>query len=298
MTAKAKSFLSLFPILLLLFFLFGCSNSSDTSNESAGAVNSAPDVLADIKASGKLVVGTSPGFPPLEFYVLDENGDKQIAGSDLDLAQAIADEIGVDLEIKATDFNGVLANIQAGSIDLGISGLSYSKERAEVMDLSDGYQQETSNGYQGLVVSKETAAKYSSLEELKEAELTVGVQGGSIQHELASTITSVPNIKQYSQIDDAILALNAGDIDAVAVLTTAVEPTVASFTNLTILPEDTFGLDPDNLYGTNVIGIPKKDGNESLVELVNKVIKDNIENGNIDKWKEAAVKLSKDAIEE
>ncbi|MGO3169576.1 MAG: transporter substrate-binding domain-containing protein [Bavariicoccus seileri] len=285
---------TLIPLLLLTLLLGACSSNNSSTNDSADS----PDKLAQIKEAKKLVVGTSPDYPPMEFYILNDDGEKEIIGSDISLAQAIADEIGVELEIKPTDFNGVLANVQTGSVDLGITGFSYTEERAEAMDLSDGYQQETEDGYQGILVTKETAAKYKTLDELKEADLAVGAQGGSIQTELATHITSATNIKQYGTNDDAILALNAGDIGAVAVLTSAVEPVLASFPDLTILPQDEFDLDPDNLYGTNVVGIPKEEGNESLIELVNKVIKENQDNGNIEKWKQEAIEQSTNAIEE
>lgn len=89
----------LVSVVLATTMMIGVAGCSSTTSGSA-------DKLEQIKEAGKIVLGTSPDFPPSEFYILDENGEKQIVGSDISLAQAIADEIGVELEIKATDFNG------------------------------------------------------------------------------------------------------------------------------------------------------------------------------------------------
>ena len=255
------------------------------------------DALARIQEDGILNIGTSPDYPPMEFYVLDDNGDRQIAGSDIDLAQAIADEIGVELEITATDFNGVLANVQTGSIDFGISGFTWTQERDEVMQSSIGYLQESELGYQGIMMQESFAGQYNSLEEIEEAGLVLGAQGGSIQHELAQGLTEAENIKLYSTLDVGLAALNEGDIDGMVVQTSSAEPMLATFPNLTILPKESFDLDPERMYSTNVIAFPLGEEYESLIELVDEVIQENIDNGNIEKWQAENVELSHKAVE-
>lgn len=264
----------------------------------AGTVNAAEDQLAVIKERGQLLVGTSPDFAPREFYIVNEKGEKEIVGSDMSLAKAIADAIGVELKIVTTDFNGVIANIQTGTIDMGISGFSYTEEREKVMDFSVGYSQETGEeGYQGILVKKELAEKYKTLDEFKQANLVIGAQGGSIQYEMAMKITEPKNVKQYGTMDAELLALNAGDIQAMVVSTTSAQPLVASFEDLVILPRDGFDLDPENVYAQNVIGLPKNHDNKALLEIVNKVIEDAIESGDMKKWEEEAKELSKKAVE-
>ena len=255
------------------------------------------DALARIQEDGILNIGTSPDYPPMEFYVLDDNGDRQIAGSDIDLAQAIADEIGVELEITATDFNGVLANVQTGSIDFGISGFTWTQERDEVMQSSIGYLQESELGYQGIMMQESFAGQYNSLEEIEEAGLVLGAQGGSIQHELAQGLTEAENIKLYSTLDVGLAALNEGDIDGMVVQTSSAEPMLVTFPNLTILPKESFDLDPERMYSTNVIAFPLGEQYESLIEVANEVIQENIDNGNIEKWQVENVELSRQAVE-
>lgn len=263
-----------------------------------GADASETDKLAQIKEKGKLVIGTSPDFPPLEFYILNDKGEKEIVGSDITLAKAVAEKIGVELEIKATDFNGVLANIQTNSVDFGISGFVATEQREDIMDFSEGYQQEASEGFQGLLVSKEIADKYKSMDELKDANLTIGAQGGSIQFETASLLTDAKNIKQFGTMDAAILALNSGDLQAVTVSTSSVEPLLTTFPDLVILPKETFNLDPENKYGTNVIGFPKGDDTTSFITLVNEVIQENKENGNLEKWRKESEEQAVNALKE
>src|SRR5699024_3775656 len=189
MKIKNKQLIFPFVALLFSFVLVACGGTGQS--EGSG------DKLEDIKVAGELTIGTSPDYPPLEFYVLDENGDRQIAGSDIALAQAIADEIGVDLNIRATDFNGVIAKVQSESINMGLSGFTFTEKRAESMQFSDGYQQESTIGYQGIMMQKDLAETFSSLEEIEEAGLILGAQNGSIQYEMAMNLTDAANVKQY-----------------------------------------------------------------------------------------------------
>jgi Bacterial extracellular solute-binding proteins, family 3. len=139
---------------------------------------------------------------------------------------------------------------------------------------------------------------FSSLEEIEEAGLILGAQNGSIQYEMAMNLTDAANVKQYGTLDVGLAALNEGDIDGMIVSTSSAEPMLATFPNLMILPQDNFDLDPERLYSTNVIAFPLGEEYASLIELANKVINENIENGNLEQWQQEAVELSRDAIEE
>lgn len=285
---NTKKILVTLLTVVATFVLVACGGSESADGQ---------DALARIKEEGVLNIGTSPDYPPMEFYVLDDNGDRQIVGSDIDLAQSIADEIGVTLEITATDFNGVLANVQTGSIDFGISGFTWTQERDQVMQSSIGYLQESELGFQGIMMQEAFAEQFSSLEEIEEAGLVLGAQGGSIQYELAQNLTDDSNIKQYSTLDVGLAALNEGDIDAMIVSTSSAEPMLVTFPNLTILPQESFDLDPERMYSTNVIAFPLGEEYESLIEVVNEVIQENIDNGNIEKWQAENVELSHKAVE-
>lgn len=93
------------------------------------------------------------------------------------------------------------------------------------------------------------------------------------------------------------LKFRLGDIDAMIVASTSAEPMLATFPNLVILPQDNFDLDPEQVYSTNAIAFPLGEEYQSLIDLANEFIKENIENGNIEQWHKEATKLSRDAIE-
>ncbi len=261
--------------------------------------NQQKDVLEEIKKKGSLTMATSPDFPPFEFYVLDKDGKKQIVGSDIALGQAIADKIGVELDIKVSDFKGVLANVQGGQVDMAISGFAKTEERMQAMQFSEGYQRSSSNGFQGLLTTKEKAATdaFKDLNSIKEAKLNIGAQAASIQYEMAGKLTDQAKIKQLGTMEALALALNAGDLDAVVVSTDSAEPMLETFPDFVILPQDGFDMDPENMYSTNVIGFPLGEEYQSLIDLANEVIKEARKSGDLEKWNNEAKALIGQAVE-
>ena len=288
---KKKIFVSLIAAMILVS---ACSSSN------TGTGKSGNDKLAKIKTAGKLVVGTSPDYPPAEFYIIDESGNKKIVGYEMALAQAIADEIGVTLEIKATDFQGVQANIQANQVDIGIAGFSRTEERAKVMDFSIGYNQESKHGWQGIMIRKEDTKKYATLDDFKNSKLILGAQAGSRQYEMAQKLTDVSKIKQMGTLDALVMALNAKDLDAVIISTDNATSMLSTFPELMILPQEGFNLDPDSFYGVNVALLTKASGdeNKAFLEVVNKVIEKANSDGSFEKWRAEAVEQAKQAVVE
>ena len=130
---------------------------------------------------GKLTVATSPDFAPYEFYAIDENGDPQLAGFDMDLAQYIADYLGLSLEIVPMDFDGTIMELQNGNVDLGMAGYSPDPKRADSMDFSDIYI----TGGQSFVCVESNKDLFTSLEDANNADYQIGAQVGSIQADLA-----------------------------------------------------------------------------------------------------------------
>ena len=107
------------------------------------ACGSKKDADESIKENKKLVVAVSPDYPPFEFKTLVDGKD-QVVGSDIKLAQAIANELGVKLEVTTMSFDNVLSSLQSGKADLAISGISVTDERKKTFDFSDPYY-ETQN---------------------------------------------------------------------------------------------------------------------------------------------------------
>lgn len=273
------------------------ATTAGTSAGTTGAASAENDKLAQIKAAGKIVMATSPDYPPNEFYILDESGAKQIVGSDVMLGQAIADKIGVELEIKATDFQGVLSNVQAAQVDMAIAGLTYTEGRKQAMQFSTGFVNESVEGFHGLMMKKDKAAQFTNLDQVKAAKLIIGAQAGSIQAEMAYTATDATKVKLMPVLDALALALNAGDLDAVVISTDNAKNILATFPDLTILPEDTYNLDPENKYNQNIIGFPLGDGYASLIAAANEVIEAAKADGTMEAWRQEAMELAKKALE-
>jgi len=283
-----KKLLKVVCVVSLAIALFGCSN-----NDAKGETK---DVLQQIKDSGKLIIGTSPDFAPYEFYAM-KDGEKKIVGYEMSLAQAIADEIGVELVITATDFDTVKLNVQSEEVHMGIAGFSRTPTREATFNFSESYLNVESDGWQGIIVRTEDVDKYKSINEIKNAKLKIGAQAGSIQYELAALLTDTTKIVPLGTTTDCALQLSVGEIDAFICTSASAELLFATYDHLTILPEATFDLDPEDIYGTNGIIFPKEAGYESLIEVVNKVIKEAEESGQMTTWYEEAVKLQKYEVE-
>lgn len=89
---------------------------------------------SDVHREGKLIMATNAEFPPYESM---ENGE--IVGFDVDMATAICDELGMELEIKNMDFSTITTSINLGEADIGIAGISVTPEREEIVDFTQGY---------------------------------------------------------------------------------------------------------------------------------------------------------------
>ena len=108
------------------------------------------DRLEDIQAAGKLVVATSPDWPPYEY--IDDDGN--IVGTDILMCEWMAEQLGVELEIQPMNFDACLAAVGQGDVDMMVAGLTYDPERLTHMELTGVYWNE---GDQGLLVKKAKA---------------------------------------------------------------------------------------------------------------------------------------------
>ena len=219
---------------------------------------------------GKLTVATSPDFAPYEFYAIDENGNANLAGFDMALAQYIADYLGLELEVVPMDFDGVLAEVTAGNVDLGMAGLSPDAERMEAMDFSDIYYM----GGQSLVVTQANKDKWASLEELNDPSVSIGAQLASIQYDLAMENTPDADVVQLAKVTDVVSELLGGKLDAGYIETVVAESYAKNYPDLYIA----FDV-PYEVEGS-AIGVVK--GNEALLAGVNEAIAAALADGSMD----------------
>lgn len=253
--------------------LAGCGSSNDKNSASK------TDLLEKIQKNGKLVVGMSADYAPYEFHYIDENGKDVIGGFDVDIANEIANKIGVNLVIQEMDFDALVSALPAGKIDLVISGMNPTEERAKVVDFSEVYY----NSKHGILVRAEDADKYQTFADLEGAK--VGVQLGSTQEKIAKTEIPNVNLQQLSNINNLILELKAGKVDAIVMEKPVAEMAVKSNPELAvgkpIYEEQT---------GGNAVGIAKN--NPQLLAKVNEVITELNESGKMDEYIEKANELA------
>ena len=248
------------------------------------AVSMAVPAMADDKVEtvtdGKLTVATSPDFAPYEFYSIDEDGNPTLSGFDMDLAQYIADKMGLELEVVPMDFDGVLSELSQKNVDLGMAGLSPDPARADAMEFSDLYYK----GGQQPTPVKDKADQFKTLEDANNKDYSIGAQTGSIQLDLANENTPDADIVSLPKVTDIITELLTGKMDGAFIETAVAESYQKNYPDLEIVcdvPYDTEG---------SAIGVAK--GNEALLKAVNEAIADAIDDGSMDKFVADATELA------
>lgn len=246
----------------------GCGNSSSKNS------------LEKIKEKGTLVVGTSADYPPYEFHKKD-NGEDKIVGFDIDIAQQIADDMGVKLEIKDMDFDGLLVSSQAGKIDLVIAGMNPTPEREENADFSDVYYKAENL----FIVKKGEEGTIKNSDDLKGKK--VGVQKGTVQETYAKETLKDSELKSLAKVTDLILDLDNDKIDAILVNTPVAE---ANCTKNEKLGMSEYKIE-DMEAGA---AIAMKKNSEELKEAVNSSIKKLKDENKIDEYVKKANELAED----
>ena len=124
-----KKIIALILALAMVFSFTACGGGSSDSGKS---------VIDEIKAKGKLTVGTSADYPPYEFHT-EIDGVDTIVGFDIAIAKAIADDLGVELEIVDMSFDNLLMSLANGEFDMVIAAITSNEEREKAVDFSDPY---------------------------------------------------------------------------------------------------------------------------------------------------------------
>lgn len=242
----------------------GCGASNKSEKESK-------DLLATIQEKGKVVVGMSADYAPYEFHYIDENGQDVIGGFDVDIANEIASALGVELVIQEMDFDALVAALPAGKIDLVVSGMNPTEERAKVVDFSEIYY----NSQHGILVRSEDVDKYKTFADLEGAK--VGAQLGSTQEQIARNEIQNADLQLLNNVNNLILELKAGKVDAVIMEKPVAEMAVKSNPELAVgtpIYEDK--------TGGNAVGMAKN--NPELLAKINEVIKELNETGKMDEY--------------
>ncbi len=224
--------------------------------------------LKDILDKGQIVLATSPDYPPSEF--VDDQGN--VKGSDIMLAQYIANSLGVDLKVETMDFNAVLTAVDTGKVDIGISGFGYKADRAEQFELSHGYQSSSAAAHHTLLVPAEKADEYKSLADFSGKK--IDTQANSLQEMYVTDQIPDADLQKVATLDQAILELQTGKIDAIALDSTTAKNYAETSDGIFVSVYEKNGVEFDlSQYADesgNVAAVKK--GETSLIDAVNQVI--------------------------
>ena len=191
-----------------VLFVSGCSDGNKAPDQ--GAMQKESPLMQKIKKQGKLVVGTASGYPPYEF--IDTSvGEKKVIGIDMALAQKIADELGVKLEVQDMNFQALLTSLTGGKVDIAIAGINPTEERKKSMDFSADYLPTE----QKVIIRKEDGSRYKKLEDLFGK--TVGVQKSTTQEALAKEKIKDAKIVSLAHVPEVVLELKQGKVDGLVV---------------------------------------------------------------------------------
>lgn len=264
-----KKLFTLVLTLTLALSLAACGGAKKTDSTAPGASTENKETTAkthldEIKAAGKIVLGTSADYPPYEFHKTVDGKDTY-AGWEMDLAKAIAQDLGVTLEIKDLGFEGLIGDLNAQKVDFVIAAMTITEKRAQSVDFSMPYWK----GGQVLLMKPDKAAAFKSVADLNGK--TIGVQLGSTGEEEAKKIAGA-KVKPLEKFEAAVLDLMSGRVDAVAC-----DYTVGRNYEMTQ------GLKIVHSMSSEQTGIAFRKGDKELIEAVNKSLDKLIKDGSIDK---------------
>ena len=269
---------------MLLAVMTGCGKKDDAPAADSNtetqepAADTTSSKLDQIKANGKLLVGTEAQYAPYEFKDLDAN----FAGCDMWLAQQIADSLGVELEVVDMAFDGIIPAVQSGQVDIGIAAFTKTPERAEEIDFSDLYE----TSAQLLVVKTGNADVYSTKEAL--AGQKVGAQKGTIQSQLIQSALPDSELFELEKYPALALEVQNGNIAGLVVDQAVGESLIATSNGGLEVANFEFTAEEASFGKAAVIA----KGNEDLVAAVNEVINKVTADGSYQKAYDEAVELA------
>ena len=198
------------------------SSTASSASSSEAASTSAAAELTTVEA-GKLTMATNATFPPYEMTT--DSGE--IEGIDVDTAKAIAEKLGLELQIDDMDFDAALLSVQQGKADIVMAGVTVTDERKAVMDFSDSY----ATGIQSIIVPN--GSDIASPDDL--AGKKIGTQRGTTGYIYCSDDFGDDAVVAYDDGLTAVQALKNGQVDAVVIDNAPAEEYVAANPGLVIL---------------------------------------------------------------
>ncbi|WP_294766884.1 ABC transporter substrate-binding protein [uncultured Gemmiger sp.] len=262
-----KKALSLMTAAALVLSLAACGStaSSAASSEAASSDAASSEAASSEAASetetaelstvepGKLIMSTNAAFPPYEMTT--DSGEFE--GIDIETAQAIADKLGLELQIDDMDFDAALLAVQQGKSDMVMAGVTVTDERQNVMDFTDSY----ATGIQSIIVKEDS--DIASVDDL--AGKKIGTQRGTTGYLYCSDDFGDENIVAYDDGLTAVQMLNNGQVDCVVIDNAPAKEFVAANPGLKLL-------DTAYVEESYAIGVGK--GNTELKDAINTALEE------------------------
>lgn len=215
-----------------------------------------------------LVMATNATFPPYEYVEGDE-----IVGIDPEIAAAIADELGMELQIEDVDFDSIVAGVASGKYDMGMAGMTVDPDRLESVNFSDSY----ATGIQSIIVKE--GSPIQSVDDLSSS-TKIGVQQGTTGAQYAADDYGQDAVVNFNKGADAVQALVTDKVDCVIIDNEPAKSFVEANPGLKILDTEyavedyaiCVAKDNDELLDkiNDALAKLKKDG--TLDEIINKYI--------------------------
>ena len=257
-----KQFKKILAFMLAAMFVLvtfaGCGTAATPENptEAAQAEGEAP-----AENGGKLIMATNASFPPYEF-----KGDSgEIEGIDAEIAAAIAQKLGKELEIVDTEFGSIIGGVQTGKYDMGMAGMTVNEERKQSVNFTETYAM----GVQSIIVKE--GSDIASADDLTGK--MIGVQQDTTGHIYAEGDYGKENVAPYRTGNDAVQALVSGKVDAVIIDNEPAKSYVAANEGLKIL---------DTAYAEEEYAICIAKENTELLDSVNKALAELKADGTVD----------------
>ena len=231
----------------------------------AGCGGKEADGLKTVE-SGKLIMATNAQFPPYEY--LDGSN---IVGIDVEIADAIAKKLGLELQIDDMEFDSIIESVKGGKADIGLAGITVTEERKEAVNFTDSY----ATGVQVVIVAEDSAI--TSVDDLfaEGASHLIGVQRnttGDLYCTWDLEDAGKATIDRYSKGADAVQALLTGKVDCVVIDNEPAKAFVAANEGLKIL---------DTEYAVENYAAAMNKDNTELYEAVNKALQELIADGTV-----------------
>ena len=236
------------------------ASSEAASSEAAASETTETAALTTVNA-GKLTMSTNAAFPPYEMTT--DAGE--LEGIDVEIAGAIADKLGLELQIDDMDFDAALLAAQQGKSDMVMAGVTVNEERKQVMEFSDTY----ASGVQVVIVKE--GSEIATVDDL--AGYMIGTQRGTTGYIYCSDDFGEDSVTAYDNGLTAVQALNNGQVDCVVIDSAPAKEFVAANEGLVIL---------DSEYAVEDYAIGMAKGNTALVEAVNGALAELKADGTID----------------